>query len=130
MKKPWLDDPVFKEAIKEKQKLYAKKKKKGSLTQEEEDKLSEISKEVGRIRSSLKREYFTPTIAGECVSTFEIDATPGGGEGAEKAEEDGCGLEEEGVRAEGVGCRALEDGHQAEKDGSLADEVGGQGDSA
>ena len=90
MEKPWLDDPLFKEKLKFRNKLYAKMKK-GYISQKEELKLSELIKEVSRIRSKLKREYFTPTIAGEYVNTVEIDATPGEGviDGTGKAEDGG-----------------------------------------
>ena len=105
MKKPWLDDPLFKEKLKEKHKLYSKKRKKGSLTQEEELKLTELWKEVNKIRRKLTREYFTPTIAGEDVSNVEIDAPPGAGEGVDGAEkvEDGGGVIDGTEKAEDGG---------------------------
>ena len=74
VEKPWLDDAEFKELVKEKGRLYSRKVK-GRLSEEERQRLVEVSREVNRTRRRLKREYFDQRlgeIGGDLRATWEV----------------------------------------------------------
>ena len=108
--KPWLDDVNFKALTKEKARLYSKKIKLG-LHLEEEKELAEVTKEVNKMRRSLKREYFRERfegVKGDLKATWEVlgEALKGrkptkGGEPCRYFTKDGVGLTDGGEIADG-----------------------------
>ena len=72
--KPWLDDPEFKELVREKGELYSGKIR-GTLGPEGVQRLVEVSKEVNRSRRRLKRAYFDQRLGevrGDLRVTWEV----------------------------------------------------------
>ena len=56
--KPWLDNPQFKEWVREKGELYSRKVK-GREREGDCERLAEVTREVNRTRQRLKRAYFS-----------------------------------------------------------------------
>ena len=72
--KPWLDEPEFKGLVQEKGKLFSKKLK-GQMTNEESERLIQVTKEVNGMRRRLKRSYFETRLTetkGEIKAVWEV----------------------------------------------------------
>ena len=72
--KPWLDDDGFKELVGEKGVLYSRKIRVG-LDDTEQARLAQVTREVNRMRQSLRRAYFDRQlegIAGDLRATWGV----------------------------------------------------------
>ena len=72
--KPWLDDEDFKALVAEKGSLYCSKLR-GELTEQMQERLTEVTREVNRVRKRLKRQYFKDKLeeaVGNLRSTWEV----------------------------------------------------------
>ena len=72
--KPWLDDVEFKELVREKGRLYSRKRK-GDLREGDSQRLVEVTREVNRKRKGLKKAYFDQRIGevmGDLRATWEV----------------------------------------------------------
>ena len=74
--KPWLDDDGFKELVREKGRLYSRKRKRrGDWGEEEEARLVDVTREVNRTRRRLRKEYFDQRVGevtGDLRATWEV----------------------------------------------------------
>jgi hypothetical protein len=96
--KPWLDDPEFKDIVREKGEPYCRKVK-GQEREGDLEGLAEVTKEVNRTR--LRRAYFSQRLEermGDARATWEVLLEVLGG-GNKKAGKVGCGF----FRKDGVG---------------------------